>query len=81
MEQKIFVQKPVYTVNEVAALMKCNDGYINKLIKLKLLPCLRAGKRLVLHDELMEFFKKYQGYDITDPTAVKKLDFGGGSDE
>jgi hypothetical protein len=39
-----------------------------------LLPGLKLGSLKVTHSSLMEFLKKYQNYDLTDPFNIKPLE-------
>lgn len=69
------VQKPyLYTVKEVAKLLKTNVDYVYGLIKSKLLPVLKIGSYKIRAEALSEFLIKYEGYDLTDPFNIAKLD-------
>ena len=64
----------LYTVAEVAKLIKSNTNYVYELIKKGFLPALKLGSYKVRRAALLEFLEKYEGYDLTNPYEVKKLD-------
>ncbi len=64
----------LYTVSEVAKLIKCNTNYVYDLIREGFLPALKLGRYKVRRAALLEFLEKYEGYDLTNPYEVKKLD-------
>ena len=55
----------LYTVGEVAALLKCNPGRVYAFLKLGCLKCRKEA--------LQEFLAKYEGYDISDPEHIVPL--------
>ena len=63
----------LYTVPEVAKLIKTNPAYVYELIKADLLPVLKLGSMKVRKVALEEFLKKYEGKDLTDPKNIKDL--------
>lgn len=63
----------LYTVPEVAALLKTNENYVYKLIKAKLLPCLQLGRYKVRRQALLNFLEMNEGKDLTDPENVKEI--------
>ena len=63
----------LYTVSEVAELIKCNANSVYQLIKAGLLPALKLGSMKVTRKDLMAFLDKYKGYDVTDPFNIKPL--------
>lgn len=63
----------LYTVKEVAMLLKTNVDYVHKLRKAGLLPFLKLGQYKVRRESLIEFLKRYEGKDLTDPFAIKEL--------
>lgn len=63
----------LYTVAEVAKLIKTNPAYVYELIKAGLLPTLKLGSYKIRRTALLEFLEIYQGYDLTDPQDIKKL--------
>ena len=64
----------LYTVSEVSKLIKTNTNYVYDLIKKGFLPALKLGSYKVRRAALLEFLEKYEGYDLTNPYEVKKLD-------
>lgn len=68
------MEKVIYTVKEVAALLKTNVDYVHKLRKAELLPFIKLGSYKVRKEALDEFLAKYEGKDLTDPFEVKELD-------
>lgn len=66
----------LYTVKEVASLLKTNVDYIHALRKAGLLPFLKLGSYKVRKQALLDFLCKYEGYDLTDPFCVKELKNG-----
>ena len=56
----------LYTVKEVAALLKTNVDYVHKL-----------GQYKVRKEALVEFLSRYEGKDLTNPFQIKELDYNG----
>ena len=67
----------LFTVAEVSKLIKTNPAYVYELIKADLLPVLKLGSYKVRRSSLLEFLKKYEGYDLTNLQEVKKLQLSG----
>ena len=63
----------LYTVKEVAELLKTNIDYVHKLRKAGLLPFLKIGQYKVRKQSLELFLEMYEGKDLTDPFDVKEL--------
>ena len=63
----------LYTVKEVAELLKTNIDYVHKLRKAGLLPFLKIGQYKVRKTALELFLERYEGKDLTDPFDVKEL--------
>ena len=63
----------LYTVKEVAQLLKTNIDYVHKLRKSRLLPFLKIGQYKVRKQSLELFLEQYEGKDLTDPFDVKEL--------
>lgn len=66
----------LYTVSEVAKLIKTNPAYVYELIKAGLLPVLKLGSYKIRKVALEEFLAKYEGKDLTDPTNIIELKKG-----
>lgn len=63
----------LYTVQEVAAILKTNVDYVYKLQRAGLLRFLKIGRLKCRKSTLDEFLAKYDGLDITDPENVKPI--------
>ena len=63
----------LYTVSEVAKLIKTNPAYVYELIKADLIPVLKLGSYKIRKTSLHEFLEKYEGKDLTDPENIKTL--------
>ena len=68
------MQEVLYTVSDVAKLLKTNEAYVRKLIKKGLLKALVLGRLKVRASALEEFLTQYEGYDVTDVDNIKKLE-------
>jgi excisionase family DNA binding protein len=66
----------LYTVSEVAKLIKTNPAYVYQLIKAGLLPVLKLGSMKIRKAALEEFLAKYEGKDLTDPMNIVDLKVG-----
>lgn len=64
----------LYTVKEVATLLKTNIDYVHKLRKAGILPFLKLGQYKVRKQTLNDFLTRYEGKDLTDPFDIKELD-------
>ena len=67
----------VYTVKEVANILRCGTNYVYKLINTGQLKCLRLPQIKIRKTTLESFLEKYEGYDLTDPTEPTPLEIGG----
>ena len=63
----------LYTVPEVAAILKTNVDYVYKLQKAGLIRFMKIGRWKCRKAALEEFLKKYDGYDISDPFNIKEI--------
>lgn len=63
----------LYTVAEVAKLLKCNASYVYDLIKAGLLPVLKLGRYKIRRAALISFLEQYEGKDLTDPNNIVDL--------
>lgn len=64
----------LYTVSEVAQILKTNTDYVYKLQRTGLLRFLKIGRLKCRKTTLEAFMEKYEGLDITDPENVKPLE-------
>lgn len=63
----------LYTVAEVAKLIKSNPAYVYNLINHGLLPVLKLGSYKVRKVALLDFLERYEGKDLTDPSNITDL--------
>lgn len=63
----------LYTVSEVAKLLKTNVDYVHKLRKSGQLPFLKLGQYKCRKESLEKFLVENEGNDLTDPGNVRKL--------
>lgn len=68
------MEEILYTVSEVAKLIKTNPAYVYKLIKLGLLPALKLGSYKIRKAALVVFLERYEGKDLTDPSKIMDLE-------
>lgn len=61
----------VYTIKEVAGLLKVNKNYVYALINKGLLRSTKLGCRKVTKKALMEFLEKNDGLDFDEILATK----------
>lgn len=67
----------LFTVKEVAILLKTNVDYVHKLRKSGQLPFLKIGQYKVRKEALIEFLIRNEGKDLTNPFEIKELDNNG----
>lgn len=63
----------LYTVAEVAKLIKTNPNYVYKLIEKGFLPALKLGSYKVRKTTLINFLEKYEGKDLTNLNKITDL--------
>ena len=61
----------LYTVQEVAEILKTNVDYVYKLQRAGLLRFMKIGRLKCRKSTLEEFLAKYDGMDISDPFNVR----------
>lgn len=64
----------LYTVPEVAKILKTSVDYVYKLQRTGVLRFLKIGRLKVRKQTLEEFLAKYDGYDLTDPENICQID-------
>lgn len=64
----------LYTVPEVAQILKINVDAVYKLQKSGLLRFMKLGRLKCRKSTLEDFLEKYDGLDITDPFNVKEIE-------
>jgi excisionase family DNA binding protein len=67
------MEQILFTVAEVATILKTNKTYVYSLINSGLLPALKLGSLKIRRTSLEEFLKNYDGMDLTDITDIKQL--------
>ncbi len=67
------MEEMLYTVKEVAAILKTNTAYVYKLHNVGILKLLKIGSLKCRKTTLEAFLAKYDGMDITDPSNIKEL--------
>ena len=63
----------LYTVQEVAQILKTNVDYVYKLQRAGLLKFLKLGRLKCRKSALEDFLERYEGCDITDPFNVQQI--------
>lgn len=63
----------LYTVQEVAEILKTNTDYVYKLQRTGLLRFLKIGRLKCRKSTLDAFLAKYDGMDITDPENIRPI--------
>ena len=62
----------LYTVQEVADILKTNVSYVYKLQKAGLIRFIKIGRLKCRRSTLEAFLTKYEGCDVTDPFNVQE---------
>ncbi|KEH95245.1 helix-turn-helix domain-containing protein [Clostridium novyi] len=69
------MQDYLYTVEEVASILKVNKNTVYDLIRNKLLIALKLGRLKVTRTTLLAFLKDFNGKDLSDLDNIKELQF------
>lgn len=64
----------LYTVPEVAKILKTNVEYVYKLQRAGIIKFMKLGRLKCRKKSLEEFLSKYDGCDVTDPSNIQPLD-------
>ena len=80
MEKEKHIEEMLYTVPEVAKILKTNVDYVYRLQKAGLIRFMKIGRLKCRKSTLEEFLKKYDGFDLSDPYNVQVLTEGGEED-
>lgn len=67
------MEQMLYTVAEVAKILKTNTSYVYNLIKLGYLSAIKLGSYKIRGSTLEKFLQEYENKDLTDLTNVKEL--------
>lgn len=70
------MEEMLYTVPEVAAILKTNVEQVYKLQKAGILKFMKIGRLKCRKSTLEQFLEKYDGLDITDPLNIKTVGEG-----
>lgn len=71
--ERTLSETKLYTVKEVAEILKTNIDYVHKLRRAGLLRFIKLGQFKVRKETLEEFLSKFDGYDLTDPSDITLL--------
>lgn len=66
----------LYTVREVADILKTNVDYVYKLQKAGLIKFMKIGRLKCRKSTLEKFLEKYDGCDISDPFNIQTMKEG-----
>lgn len=66
----------LYTVPEVAEILKTNVDYVYKLQRAGLLKFIKIGRFKCRRSTLEKFLDTYDGFDVSNPECIKELDQG-----
>lgn len=66
----------LYTVQEVAAILKTNVDFVYKLQRAGLIRFMKIGRLKCRKSTLEQFLEKYDGYDISDPFNIREMKEG-----
>ncbi|MCY6958412.1 MULTISPECIES: helix-turn-helix domain-containing protein [Clostridium] len=69
------MQEYLYTVEEVATILKVNKNTVYDLIRSGLLIALKLGRLKVTKTTLLKFLSDYDGKDLSDLDNIKELSF------
>jgi excisionase family DNA binding protein len=66
------MEEMLYTVKEVASILKTNVDYVYKLHNAGLLKFMKLGSLKCRKSNLEAFLAQYDGMDVSDPFNVKE---------
>lgn len=72
-EVKKDMEEYLYTVEEVATILKVNKNTVYDLIRKGILVGLKLGRLKVTKVSLLKFLKEFNGKDLTDLSDIKEL--------
>jgi len=67
------MENVLYTVQEVAELLKTNGTFVYKLINSGALPALKLGRMKVRKEALEDFLERNEGKDLSNPDNIENL--------
>lgn len=65
----------LYTVEEVASILKVNKNAVYDLIRRRILTALKLGRLKVTKPTLLKFLREYDGKDLSNLDDIKELRF------
>ncbi|MBQ8279528.1 MAG: helix-turn-helix domain-containing protein [Roseburia sp.] len=68
------MEEMLYTVPEVAAILKTNVDYVYKLQRAGLIRFMKIGRLKCRKSTLEKFLEKYDGCDISDPFNIQTME-------
>ena len=63
----------LFTVREVAQILKCNTNRVYDLIDAGVLPAIKIGRTKIREEALNDFLEKYERLDITNPSNIREI--------
>ncbi|ABW18833.1 helix-turn-helix domain-containing protein [Alkaliphilus oremlandii] len=63
----------LYTVDEVAQILKVNKNAVYDLINAKVIKALKLGRLKITKFELLRFLKEHNGKDLSDLNNIREL--------
>ena len=72
--EDIKMDDTLYTVAEVAKILKMGKNRVYDLIKTELIPVLILGGYKIRKEAVNQFWEKYEGYDLTDLSNIRKIE-------
>jgi excisionase family DNA binding protein len=70
---KAYLDDTLYTVKEVAKIIRTTPGYVYELVKKGYLPALKLGSLKIRRQTLCNFLERSEGKDMSDLDDVKTL--------
>lgn len=70
------MEEMLYTVPEVAKILKTNVEYVYKLQRAGIIKFMKLGRLKCRKKALEEFLAKYDGCDVTDPFNIRQMEEG-----
>ncbi len=67
------MEEILYTVKEIAKMIRTNPSYVYKLIEARRISVLKLGSLKIRKSSFDKFLEESMGKDLTDPFNVKKL--------
>ena len=67
-------EEMLYTVRDVAKIIRTSPDYVYTLIRKGLLPALKLGSLKVRRDALIKFLEENEGKDLTNLDDIKMLE-------